>query len=156
MSEERVHPSGAVYATWGSRALAEILDGLILIPVTIILVVIGFHGPARAIIGGLAGLAYNGMLDGGPDGQTVGKRALRIRTVSADTGDPIAIERGFQRALLPLAFGVVGLLGPGTFFLGFLGSLLDDLWPLWDPQRQALHDKVAGSIVVKVPEFDAM
>jgi uncharacterized RDD family membrane protein YckC len=150
MPEDRVHPSGAVYATWGSRAIAEIVDGLILIPVTIVLFAIGLHGPVRAIAGGLATLVYNGMLDGGPDGQTVGKRAMRIRTVSADTGAVLGTERGFQRAVLPLAFGVIGLLGPGTFLIGLIGNLADDLWPLWDPQRQTLHDKVAGSIVVKV------
>jgi uncharacterized RDD family membrane protein YckC len=27
--------------------------------------------------------------------------------------------------------------------------LLDDLWPLWDDKRQALHDKVAGTNVVR-------
>jgi uncharacterized RDD family membrane protein YckC len=143
-----------VYATWGSRAGAEIIDGVILIPVTILLLALGLHGPARAIVSGLASMAYNGMLDGGPLGQTVGKRALRIRTVSADTGELLGFERGFQRALLPFALGVVGLLGTGTFFLGGLGSLLDDLFPLWDPQRQTLHDKIAGSIVVRVSEFD--
>ena len=150
MSEERVHPSGAVYATWGSRAVAEIIDGLVLIPVAIVIFALGFHGPVRAIISGIASLVYNGMLDGGPDGQTVGKRVMRIRTVSAATGELLGIERGFQRAVLPLAFSVVGFLGAGTAILGGLGGLLDDLWPLWDPQRQALHDKVAGSIVVRV------
>jgi uncharacterized RDD family membrane protein YckC len=27
---------------------------------------------------------------------------------------------------------------------------LDVLWPLWDSRRQALHDKVARTVVVKV------
>jgi uncharacterized RDD family membrane protein YckC len=40
---------------------------------------------------------------------------------------------------------VVPLLGP----LGWVYSLLDDLWPLWDGQRQALHDKVARTNVVR-------
>jgi len=35
------------------------------------------------------------------------------------------------------------------FFFG-LFTLLDGLWPLWDPNRQALHDKIAGSVVVRV------
>ena len=29
-------------------------------------------------------------------------------------------------------------------------TLLDGLWPLWDPNRQALHDKIVGSAVVRV------
>jgi uncharacterized RDD family membrane protein YckC len=31
-----------------------------------------------------------------------------------------------------------------------LFTLLDCVWPLWDGQRQALHDKIAGSVVVRV------
>ena len=31
-----------------------------------------------------------------------------------------------------------------------IGLLVDALWPLWDKGKQALHDKVVGSIVVKV------
>jgi uncharacterized RDD family membrane protein YckC len=27
-------------------------------------------------------------------------------------------------------------------------TLLDDLWMLWDRQKQTLHDKVAGTIVI--------
>jgi uncharacterized RDD family membrane protein YckC len=29
-------------------------------------------------------------------------------------------------------------------------SLLDVLWSLWSPRRQTLHDKIVGSLVVKV------
>jgi hypothetical protein len=40
---------------------------------------------------------------------------------------------------------VVPLVG----LLGSAYSLLDDLWPLWDGRRQALHDKVARTNVVR-------
>ena len=146
-----MHPSGAVYATWGSRAVAEIIDSLLF---TLVFILFAFAVPRLLALG--LPFVYNGLLDGGPRGQTIGKRVMRIRVVSADTGELIGIERGFLRALLPLAVGVAGLLGSSTFTLALLVNLLDDLWPLWDPQRQALHDKVAGSIVVKVAAFDAM
>jgi len=29
-------------------------------------------------------------------------------------------------------------------------SLLDVLWSLWSPRRQTLHDKIVGSLVVKL------
>jgi len=29
-------------------------------------------------------------------------------------------------------------------------AILDYLWPLWDRKKQALHDKVVGSVVVRV------
>jgi uncharacterized RDD family membrane protein YckC len=36
----------------------------------------------------------------------------------------------------------------GLFAWAF--SMLDDLWPLWDGKRQALHDKAARTNVVRV------
>jgi uncharacterized RDD family membrane protein YckC len=41
--------------------------------------------------------------------------------------------------------GVVPLVG----FVTYLYWLLDVLWPLWDPNRQALHDKIARTNVVR-------
>lgn len=35
--------------------------------------------------------------------------------------------------------------------VGGLYSVVDVLWPLWDPRRQALHDKIAGTCVVAAP-----
>ena len=34
---------------------------------------------------------------------------------------------------------------------GLVGALvlLDVLWPLWDEQKQTLHDKAAGTFVIK-------
>jgi uncharacterized RDD family membrane protein YckC len=43
---------------------------------------------------------------------------------------------------------VVGLFQIIPFFGLF--TLLDGLWPLWDRARQALHDKIAGSVVVRL------
>jgi uncharacterized RDD family membrane protein YckC len=37
---------------------------------------------------------------------------------------------------------------------GLLG-LLNDLWPLWDDKKQALHDKVAATNVVIGPQSTA-
>jgi uncharacterized RDD family membrane protein YckC len=54
-------------------------------------------------------------------------------------------------------FGIyngLGLLGAvplvGSLF-GLLG-LLNNLWPLWDDKKQALHDKVAATNVVVGPQ----
>ena len=45
-------------------------------------------------------------------------------------------------------------LGRRTFVPGFvLGclALIDVLWPLWDEKKQALHDKVVSSVVLRAP-----
>jgi uncharacterized RDD family membrane protein YckC len=37
----------------------------------------------------------------------------------------------------------------GLGFVPVVGGFLDLLWPLWDKQRQTLHDKAVGTFVVK-------
>lgn len=96
---------------------------------------------------GVAAVAYNGLLDGGPTGQTIGKRLVRIRVVSDDTGELIGLERGLARAGIIAGVrmaGAVGLLAP----LSLLALVLDGLWPLWDRNRQTWHDKAVRSVVV--------
>jgi uncharacterized RDD family membrane protein YckC len=43
---------------------------------------------------------------------------------------------------------VVGLFRIVPFFMVF--TLFDGLWALWDRNRQALHDKIAGTHVVRL------
>ena len=72
----------------------------------------------------------------GEGGQTLGKMLLGIRVQSID-GSTVGYGRSFIRALgYPLSM----------FFMTFLGFL----WALWDKKNQAWHDKIAGTVVVKV------
>ena len=66
-------------------------------------------------------------------GQTPGKRALGIRVVRLD-GQPVTWWHAFERA-----GGYAAGLATGT--LGFAQIY-------WDPNRQGIHDKVAGTVVV--------
>jgi uncharacterized RDD family membrane protein YckC len=86
--------------------------------------------------------AYYAVLNGSEMGQTFGKRALGIQVRDASSGGPIGADRAGLR------YVVIGLFRIIPFFGLF--SLLDGLWPLWDRRRQALHDKIAGSLVVRV------
>ncbi|HVE76415.1 MAG TPA: RDD family protein [Actinomycetota bacterium] len=84
------------------------------------------------------GAAYYVIMHG-LKGQTVGKMALKIKVVDEATGGPINYGIAFKRWLLP---GLVGVITCGIF------SLIDGLWPLWDPKGQAIHDKVAKTLVI--------
>ena len=75
-------------------------------------------------------------------GATVGKFATGIRVRQVD-GTPAGWR---EAALRPVLETVISLLRAST--LGLL-SLVDYLWMLWDPHKQTLHDKLAGTIVVK-------
>ncbi len=67
-------------------------------------------------------------------GQTPGKRALGVRVVRLD-GQPVTWWHAFERA-----GGYAAGLATGT--LGFMQIY-------WDANRQAIHDKVAGTVVIR-------
>jgi uncharacterized RDD family membrane protein YckC len=78
-------------------------------------------------------IAYVAVLEG-TSGQTIGKAAMSIRVVDADTGEPIGISRGVGRW-----FGRIVSTIP--LYLGYL-------WMLWDRDKQTWHDKMASTVVV--------
>lgn len=82
----------------------------------------------------LAVFVYLVAFDGGQRGATPGKRMLGMRVVDADGSGSI----GFRRAALRRAAYLIGGL---AFYLGWL-------WLLVDARGQALHDKVARTLVV--------
>lgn len=86
---------------------------------------------------------YNAVFMSRTAGQTPGKRLVGIRVMRVD-GRPI----GFWWALYRTLVIREALFGVGSFLSGGLLPIAQYLWPLWDPQRRALHDVVARSRVV--------
>ena len=76
--------------------------------------------------------------------QTPGKMVLRISVRRADRPGALDLATALRRRLLSL----IQLI---PFISGIYAViwLLDGLWPLWDNQRQALHDKVGATQVVE-------
>lgn len=133
-------------ASFGSRVAASIVDVLILLVVYVVLIFGAQQASSNALraLGSLIGLAllflYKPLMEGS-SGQTVGKKIKGIVVVRAEGGGPIGYGSAFVRALVASSIGVF----PPAF-------LVDVLWSLWDPRRQALRDKAAGTIVVRVAE----
>lgn len=74
-------------------------------------------------------------------GQTVGKRVMKLKIVSAVDGSLITREIARKRWLVSNA---ASLFAPYFMYA-------DSLWLLWDkPNRQCLHDKCADTVVVKL------
>jgi uncharacterized RDD family membrane protein YckC len=67
-------------------------------------------------------------------GQTPGKKALGIRVVRLD-GQAVTWWHAFERA--------------GGYAAGFATGLLGFVQIYWDPNRQAIHDKIAGTVVIR-------
>lgn len=66
-------------------------------------------------------------------GRTVGKRMFGIRVLQLD-GSPINWFEAFERA--------------GGYAAGVATGLLGFAQVYWDPNRQAIHDKIAGTVVI--------
>lgn len=139
---------GTARASYGRRAAAWIIDVLLqafiaapLLPLLGV-EVSGDLGaipevPATAAVLVLVVWVLYGGLFHGARGQTPGKMLLRIRVVDVD-----GQRLGYGRAFVRTATAVLLL------NLFYLPGILDMLWPLWDEQRQSLHDKAGRSIVI--------
>jgi len=78
---------------------------------------------------------YRPVLEGRPEGQTFGKRAMGIRVVRQSNGAPLGYGLAIGRNVARLVDG----------FIFGLGAL----WAIWDPRHQTWHDKIAGTLVVR-------
>jgi uncharacterized RDD family membrane protein YckC len=90
-------------------------------------------------------------------GATLGKRLFGLRVVRASDQSPAGIWVSGVRTVLFLIGPAIFTFSPGAGFLGatfitVLGAAMwfaDSLVLATDPQKRALHDKLAGTIVVR-------
>jgi uncharacterized RDD family membrane protein YckC len=160
--------AGAPLASWGVRAVAYVIDGLIVfVPIAVLGVItvggtLGITGGDEdtgswiAIVGAVilwfvlaaaVWLLYAPLLmarSGARNGQTWGKQMLAIRVVR-DNGLPETFWQAALRCVVlkQLAVGVASSIVP------FVPWFLDYFWPLWDDQNRALHDMAASTHVVR-------
>jgi uncharacterized RDD family membrane protein YckC len=71
-------------------------------------------------------------------GYSVGQGLMKLKVVDSH-GNSISMGTAVLRLLCTVGLG----------FVPVVGGFLDLLWPLWDKQRQTLHDKAVGTFVVK-------
>jgi uncharacterized RDD family membrane protein YckC len=148
------------YASWGSRVVASLIDGLIVGLLPMILYFVGIamsagtttydpntgtynttggngFGVVLILFAALLGLAGGLWLayQEGTTGQTIGKRSVNIRVVREADGQLLGFGPAFVRRLAHIL---------DSFFcsLGFL-------WPLWDAKKQTFADKIMNTVVVK-------
>ena len=132
--------AAANYANWGQRAGGYLIDGVILLPFYIIAAILAGHGTFANLIavliylGGIVTVGYNRWFLGGKTGQTWGRKALGIRLVSEETGQPIGAGMAFVRDL--------------CHALDTLACYVGWLFPIWDAKRQTFADKIMKTIVV--------
>jgi uncharacterized RDD family membrane protein YckC len=79
---------------------------------------------------------------------TPGKLVLGLRVRLRETPGPMTIGTVLLRWLGQYGIGIIGLV-PFIGGISFFYTLLDYLWPLWDDKKQAVHDKIAKTNVVR-------
>ena len=116
----------------GARVVAGLLDIAIVVTAVAPLAIIDV---GVAILAGfvLAAL-YSTVLEGGPSGQTVGKRVAGVRVVDVRTGGSIGRARGLLRH-----FGRLPFIGFGFFLFGLI-----------EPHRRTWYDWALRTHVVPV------
>jgi uncharacterized RDD family membrane protein YckC len=68
----------------------------------------------------------------GTTGSSIGKSVLKFKVVSEQTGQPIGFGLSVVRQIAHIVDSII-------CYIGFL-------WPLWDPKRQTLADKIMGTV----------
>ena len=156
-------------ASWPIRLGQWVIDILVLlIPITIInLVVIipasvsavnlytGEFSGGNAAVRGIGYLLIAALIIGyefitiQKMGGTVGQKALGLAVVREEDGGPLPTDRLAMRSAFFGSSALASALSPTIGFLVVLGLFVAFLWPLWDPRKQGLHDKVAKALVIR-------
>ncbi len=151
-----IGPEGEL-SGWWRRVGASVIDGLVVGVVgamigALVSSAVDATGDETTAITAFLGIvlatAYYGVLmsrPGADNGRTLGKQATGIRVVRVD-GQPITFGFALVREVLVKMI----LLGYIAFVTLYIATLLNYLWPLWDPQNRALHDRMVRTLVRRV------
>lgn len=129
------------YATFWQRLGAIAIDAIVpgIAFYILFFIAAAISNTLGAIVGllgflGLLGFQIWNLVQQGTTGQTIGKKQMKIRLISEQTGQPVgvglSIGRQFVHAVDSLAC-----------YIGWL-------FPLWDPKRQTFADKILNTVVV--------
>ena len=131
-------PTPGNLASPGLRIVGGLIDVILLIVVVGIVegITKGAHG-VSGFVGLIVALGYFGYF-WSSRGQSIGMMVFGFRVRDQATGQYPTLGKALLRAFLwwlevDLTICIIGIVGWA--------------WQLWDPQRQAIHDKAAGTIV---------
>lgn len=127
-------PSAVMYANWGQRVAAYLID---IVPIAIIVIIgLATHSAPLLLLFDLIALVVNGYnrwYMAGTTGQSWGKKALNLKLVFESTGAPTGTGIAFARDICHV--------------LDSLACYIGWLWPIWDAKRQTFADKIVSTVV---------
>lgn len=116
--------TGLASVASGSRGASDAAGGLCC------MMLLAF--PAATLLVGL----FNRIYLVSTRGASIGQGVMKLKVVDA-RGDFLSMGAAAVRLIAMIVIAMLPF-----------GQLLDLLWPLWDPQRQTLHDKAVNSYVI--------
>jgi uncharacterized RDD family membrane protein YckC len=130
-------------ASPGMRIAGGLIDVVILVVIygifAIIFISIGIPAPIglAGVLGVVVDVAYFAYF-WSTGGASIGMMPFGFKVRDMATGQYPTMGKGALRGFIwTLEFGFT------VFIIGAIGWL----WQLWDPKKQAIHDKIAGTIV---------
>ncbi|MBI2709571.1 MAG: RDD family protein [Actinobacteria bacterium] len=131
-------------AEWPQRAVAYLIDAAIIfvafIAVIIVAAILGAISSTLGVLFGLVGYlavfvaAFYFAYLNGAKGQSPGKALTGLKVVGEDTGQVIGGGMGIVRQI--------------AHFVDSLICYIGWLFPLWDPKKQTIADKLMHTVVV--------
>ena len=124
------------YASWLQRVGAYLIDvaPIVILEIIFSRVLVLY---VLILIASLGWTIYNRWYQAGTTGQSLGKKVLKLRLVSEETGQPIGMLMAFVRVICHIIDSVI-------CFIGYL-------FPLWDAKRQTIADKIVKTVVIPAP-----
>ena len=137
--------AGGELADWGTRAIGIIIDWVSVVVLAIVgFVIAAILGAISSTLGGIVAVVvyivvslawlYYGYLVG-QKGQSPGMAIMGLRCVSEETGQVIGGGMGVVRTIAHIVDSII-------CYIGWL-------FPLWDPKRQTIADKLVKTVVHK-------
>ena len=126
-------PQPIEYASFFKRFIAFIIDAILLGFIEEIVATLTGSRSAGLIVEAISAVVYYGALEGAVGNASVGKQLLGLRVCDLD-GNDIDLTKAAIR-------GAGHVLSGFLFFIGFIMALFTS-------RKQALHDILAGTLVV--------
>ncbi len=146
--------SAVVLSGWWQRVGATVVDNVLLfLPLYVAFVLVA------DVAGNLAGAVVSFAIQGAymvafltsESGQTIGNRVVATQVRDALTGAAITRSQALRRWGVISAYSVLNVvLPPSLAEIPAMLMLVDCLLPLFDTRKQTFHDKIAGTLVVRI------
>lgn len=167
--KKRITSQSERYSTFGPRFWAPSIDAVVLWPFTTLLpfIILYFVPSAYVALSVLTTLAFYAytIYFNANFGGTVGKSKCHIRVVDAKTEEEIGYKQALLRDSIPLVLSIIlysnalsqegerianseaFLIVPAIMGIWFIAEILT---MLTNEKRRALHDLIAGTVVIRV------